>query len=243
MTAPQSRVRRVVTDRHGGHSSAPYAEFNLGDHVGDDPDTVRRNRIRLAEGIGVDPSRMVWMEQIHSRNVAVVDGPVDHPLEATDAVVTSQPDLALAVLTADCVPVLLSDDEAGVIAAVHAGRVGARIGIIPATLEVMVAQGADISRIGALLGPAAAGESYEVPPQMQADVEAHLPGSACRTAKGTTGLDLRAGIRRQLLDAGVAAVAVDPRDTITDTDLFSHRRGAPTGRLASVIWRDTTPES
>ncbi len=73
---------------------------------------------------------------------------------------------------------------------------------------------------------------------MQADVERHLPGSASRTRKGTTGLDLRAGLRRQLLEAGVAAVAVDPRCTISDPDLFSHRRGAPTGRLASVIWMD-----
>ena len=73
---------------------------------------------------------------------------------------------------------------------------------------------------------------------MQADVEKYLPGSASRTKKGTTGLDLRAGLRRQLLEAGVAGVAVDPRCTISDLSLFSHRRGAPTGRLASVIWMD-----
>ncbi|AZG43710.1 peptidoglycan editing factor PgeF [Gordonia insulae] len=233
------RVRRVVTGRSGGVSVAPYDSFNLGDHVGDDPKAVADNRVRLAEQIGLPPGRIVWMEQIHSRNVTVVTGPVDGAVEATDALVTTEPDLALAVLSADCVPVLLSDDEAGVIAGVHAGRVGARIGIIPATLRAMIGLGARPERIGVLLGPAAAGDHYEVPPHMQRDVEEHLPGSACVTASGTTGLDLRAGIRRQLLAAGVAAVAADPRDTIDDPTLFSHRRGAPTGRLASLIWIDS----
>ncbi|MFW0791666.1 peptidoglycan editing factor PgeF [Gordonia sp. CPCC 205333] len=234
-----STVRRVTTTRAGGVSAAPYDSFNLGDHVGDDPAAVAANRARLAQQIGLADTRVVWMEQIHSRNVTVVDGPVTEVISATDALVTTQPDLALAVLSADCVPVLLSDDEAGVIAGVHAGRVGARIGIIPETLKVMVELGARVDRIGAFLGPAASGANYEVPPAMQRDVEKHLPGSASRTAKGTTGLDLRAGLRRQLLEAGVAAVAVDPRDTIADGTLFSHRRQAPTGRLASVIWRET----
>jgi YfiH family protein len=233
------RVRRVVTARAGGVSTGPYESFNLGDHVGDDPDAVRRNRLRLAEKIGVDPVRMVWMEQIHSRNVTRVDEPVSEPVPATDALITTTPDLALAVLSADCVPVLLSDEAAGVIAAVHAGRVGARIGIIPRTLEAMEKAGADVGRIGAFLGPAASGRQYEVPAHMQADVEKHLPGSASRTVKGTSGLDLRAGIRRQLLVSGVSAVAEDPRCTIEDMALFSHRRQNPTGRLACVIWMDS----
>ena len=232
------RVRRVITTRAGGVSVSPYDSFNLGDHVGDDPEAVAANRIRLAEQIGVAAGSVVWMEQIHSRNVTVVDGPVPEPVPATDALVTTTPGLALAVLSADCVPVLLSDDDAGVIAGVHAGRVGARIGIVPATLRAMVELGARIGSIGAFLGPAASGDHYEVPADMQADVEKHLPGSAVRTKKGTAGLDLRAGLRRQLLEAGVAGVAVDPRDTIADPSLFSHRRGAPTGRLASVIWMD-----
>ncbi|MGV9859150.1 peptidoglycan editing factor PgeF [Gordonia sp. NPDC003425] len=232
------RTRRVVTTRAGGVSRPPYDSFNLGDHVGDDPRAVAANRERLAARIGLPAASVVWMEQIHSRNVAIVDGPLDGPVEATDALVTSTPGLALAVLSADCVPVLLSDDEAGVIAGAHAGRVGARIGIIPATLRAMISLGARPERIGAFLGPAACGGQYEVPPEMQRDVEEHLPGSAVTTDKGTTGLDLRAGLRRQLLAAGVAAVAEDPRCTIEDDELFSHRRGAPTGRLASVIWID-----
>lgn len=168
-SAPDFRVRRVVTTRAGGHSVAPYDTFNLGDHVGDDPAAVEANRRRLADNIGVAFDHLVWMEQIHSRTVTVVDGPTDAPVPATDALVTTVPGLALATLSADCVPVLLSDDEAGVIAAVHAGRIGARIGIVPRVLDVMVEQGARLDRIGAFLGPAASGRQYEVPAAMQAD--------------------------------------------------------------------------
>ncbi len=239
VTVSQSvRVRRVTTTRAGGVSVAPYDSFNLGDHVGDDPVAVEANRRRLADGIGMPFERLVWMEQIHSRTVTVVSGPVAGPVEATDALVTAEPNLALVVLTADCVPLLLSDDEAGVIAAVHAGRVGARIGIVPRVLDEMVALGADVARISVLLGPAASGRRYEVPAAMRADVEAHLPGSACTTERGTPGLDLRAGLRRQLEAAGVAGVAEDPRCTIEDPALFSYRRSGVTGRIAGAIWME-----
>lgn len=230
-------ARMVFTTRAGGVSAAPYDTFNLGVHVGDEPDSVAANRARLAGALGLEERAMVWMEQVHSRNVAVVDRPVDAPVEATDALVTSAPGLALVVLTADCVPLLLADEEAGVIGAAHAGRIGARIGIVPRTVEAMVEQGAQPERIGALLGPAACGGCYEVPRDMQADVERHLPGSACRTRKGTAGLDIRAGVARQLGDAGIESVVLDPRCTIEDSSLFSHRRGAPTGRMAGVVWR------
>ncbi|MFD6881346.1 MULTISPECIES: peptidoglycan editing factor PgeF [unclassified Rhodococcus (in: high G+C Gram-positive bacteria)] len=234
------RSRRVVTTRAGGISAPPYDSFNLAGHVGDDPAAVAANRRRLASVIGLPEERFVWMEQIHSRNVTVVDGPVQGEVPATDALVTRATDLALVALSADCVSILLSDDEAGVIAAVHAGRVGARIGILPRVLDVMRDLGARPERIAALLGPAASGANYEVPAAMRDDVEAHLPGSATRTARGTPGLDLRAGLRRQLLDHGVTSVAEDPRCTIEDPMLFSHRRSAPTGRFASVIWLEDT---
>ncbi|MCX0274345.1 peptidoglycan editing factor PgeF [Nocardia zapadnayensis] len=237
--APVLTVRRVVTTRAGGFSAPPYDSFNLGDHVGDDPEAVRRNRARLADTLGLPADHVIWMEQIHGRTIATVDGPRTEPFPGTDALITTRPGLALVVLSADCVPLLLADDEAGVVAAVHAGRVGARIGIVPRVLEAMVAAGARPDRIGALLGPAASGRQYEVPAAMRADVEAHLPGSATTTVRGTPGLDLRAGIRRQLTAAGVTAVAEDPRCTIEDTALFSHRRGAPTGRLGSVIWMES----
>ncbi|UEL30945.1 peptidoglycan editing factor PgeF [Rhodococcus sp. C1] len=234
----RTRIRRVVTSRAGGVSASPYESFNLGDHVGDDPAAVDANRRRLAREIGVEPDHLVWMEQIHSRNVTVVTEPTDEVIPVADALVTTVPGLALATLSADCVPVLLSDEEAGVIAAVHAGRIGARIGIVPRVLAEMVRQGADVSRIGAFLGPAASGRQYEVPAAMRADVEKHLPGSATRTEKGTPGLDLRAGLRKQLLAAGVSGVAEDPRCTIEDRALFSHRRESLTGRQAAVIWME-----
>ncbi|WP_204455280.1 peptidoglycan editing factor PgeF [Actinokineospora baliensis] len=230
------RIRRVVTTREGGASTAPYDTFNLGDHVGDAPAAVAANRDRLAAELGLPADRLVWMEQVHGRTVGVVSGPVEDKLEATDAVVTAEAGLALVVLVADCVPVLLADPEAGVVGAVHAGRVGARVGVVPAALEAMAGAGADVRRVEVLLGPSICGECYEVPQDMQTDVEKHLPGSACRTRKGTPGLDLRAGLWRQLADAGVARIGIDPRCTTEDRSLFSHRREGTTGRLAAVTW-------
>lgn len=226
----------VFTTRAGGASSSPYDSFNLGAHVGDDPSSVAANRERLARVLGLAPEQFVWMEQLHTNTVTVVDGPQSEPVEATDAVVTREVGLALTVLVADCVPVLLADHAAGVIAAVHAGRLGARNAIVKKTVETMVSLGATPGNIQALLGPAAAGASYEVPAEMAADVEKHLPGSRTRTAKGTCGLDLRAGLVRQLMSLGVTAIDADPRDTVTDTDFFSYRREGTTGRQAGVIW-------
>ncbi|GLZ29753.1 laccase domain protein [Lentzea sp. NBRC 105346] len=219
-------------------SKGPYESFNLGDHVGDDPKAVEANRARLAEGIGLTPDRLIWMEQVHGRTVGVVDGPRAEPLEATDAVVTKQSGLGLVVLTADCVPILLGDPEAGVIAAVHAGRVGARVGVVVETLKTMLAQGARLDRIEVLLGPSVCGECYEVPADMRKDVEKHLPGSAAKSRKGTPSLDLRAGLWQQLADAGVGKIGIDPRCTFEEATLFSHRRQNPTGRLAAVIWME-----
>lgn len=229
------RVRKVLTTRRGGFSASPYDSFNLGDHVGDDPAAVEANRRRLAEGMGLDPSRFVWMEQIHSNTVTVVDGPCDGPVPATDATVTTVPGLALTVLVADCVPVLLSDDGAGVIAAVHAGRIGARNGIVARTVEKMVDLGASPANIHALLGAAAGGEFYEVPEEMAADVEKHLPGSRTKTAKGTPGIDVRAGLMRQLHGLGVTNINAEPRCTISEPDYFSYRREGKTGRQAGVV--------
>lgn len=238
MSSPRVRVRRVITTRAGGVSTGAYDSFNLGDHVGDDPAAVAANRTRLAAGLGLEAAQLVWMEQVHGGTVAVVDHPLDSPLEATDGVVTATAGLALVVMAADCVPILLADERAGVVGAVHAGRVGAQAGIVGAALAAMRRAGAALARITVLLGPAVCGRCYEVPAEMQAEVEAHVPGSATRTRFGTTGLDLRAGLRRQFLDTGVAAVAQDPRCTLESAELFSHRRGAPTGRLAGVTWTE-----
>jgi YfiH family protein len=232
------RVRRVVTTRAGGHSAGEYESFNLAGHVGDDPAAVAANRARLATELKLPPDRLVWLEQVHGRTAAVVDGPVAEPLPATDAVVTATPGLALVVLVADCVPVLLADPVAGVVGAVHAGRVGARVGVLPAALAAMVSAGAELGRVEALLGPAVCGECYEVPAAMRDDVERHLPGSAGKTRRGTPGLDLRAGLWQQLADAGVGRIGLDPRCTQEDRTLFSHRRDGATGRIAAITWLD-----
>jgi YfiH family protein len=217
---------------------APFDSFNLGDHVGDEPAAVAANRARLAAAIGLGAGAIVWMNQVHGDRVVAVDGPVSGAIDATDGLVTTSPRLALAVVTADCVPVLLSDANAGVVAAVHAGRVGAQKGVVARAVEAMVAKGARVEDVSVLLGPAVSGRNYEVPDAMADEVEAAVPGSRTTTSRGTAGLDLRVGIARQLADMGVKAVAVDPRCTVEDPNLFSHRRGAPTGRLASLVWME-----
>lgn len=230
------RVRRVTTTRRGGVSRAPFDGFNLGDHVGDDPDAVAANRSRLASALGLPDDHLIWMQQVHGDHVHRVEGPSGTVVPETDALLTTESGIALAVLTADCVPVLFADATAGVVAGAHAGRVGAKLGIVPRTVEAMVAAGADVERISAFLGPAVSGRHYEVPADMAADVEEGLPGSRTTTAAGTPGLDLRAGIARQLSGLGVTAIDIDPRCTVEDPDLFSYRREPRTGRLASVIW-------
>lgn len=176
------------------------------------------------------------MNQVHGEHVECVDAPRTDAFEATDALVTTTRGLALAVVTADCVPVLMADSRAGVLGAAHAGRVGAAAGVVLQTLEAMLEAGARPGDVSVLLGPAVSGANYEVPEEMAAEVEAQLPGSRTTTAAGTPGLDLRAGIARQLIDAGITAIDIDPRCTVADPALFSHRRDAPTGRLASLIW-------
>jgi YfiH family protein len=228
----------VTTTRAGGVSAPPYDTFNLGDHVGDDPTAVAANRKRLAAAIAVGDDGIVWMNQVHGDRVVVVNEPVDNPVENTDGLVTTARRLALAVVTADCVPVLMGDARAGVVSAVHAGRVGAQKGVVVRAVEAMLELGAHAEDISVLLGPAVSGRNYEVPEAMAAEVESTLPGSRTTTDRRTHGLDLRAGIARQLTDLGITAIDVDPRCTVADRNLFSHRRDAPTGRLASLVWME-----
>jgi YfiH family protein len=232
----------VVTTRAGGRSTGPFARFNLSAGVGDDPAAVAANRRRLASELGV--RGVVFLDQVHGTEVAVVEavpGPDDPDRPGTDSAVTALPGVALAVLTADCVPVLLADPRAGVVGAAHAGRVGAAAGILAHTLAAMVGLGARAGDCEALLGPAVCGACYEVPAAMRDEVEAALPGSASRTRRGTPALDLRAGLRRQLAALGVARVGLDPRCTVEDPDLYSYRRDGRTGRLAAVTWLDPSP--
>ncbi len=233
-----------MTTRRGGASRSPYDTFNLGLFVGDDPRAVASNRARLAAAAGLPADGIVWMHQVHGTSVQAVSPGAGSDREDRDAVpgvdgiVTRTAGLGLAVLVADCVPILGGDPAAGVIGAVHAGRKGAAGGVALRALDEMTALGARVDAIELLLGPAVCGRCYEVPAAMRDEVEAALPGSASVTDRGTPGLDLRAGLARQLRAAGVAGVAIDARCTLTDPDLFSHRRGSPTGRQAGLIWID-----
>lgn len=225
-----------MTNRYGGSSAAPYDELNLGGHVGDDPSRVASNRALLAAAFDLPTDRLVFMSQVHGCTVAVVDGPPapGSPVPEADALVTAQPGLALAVLVADCAPVLLADAAAGVVAVAHAGRRGMAGGVVAATLAAMGRLGAAPSTTWALVGPAICGRCYEVPAALQAEVAAVEPASRSTTRSGTAGLDIRAGVVAQLDAAGVASIEVDPRCTAESEELYSHRRDGVTGRFAAL---------
>jgi YfiH family protein len=203
---------------------------------------VAANRRRLVTEL--DLAAVVFLGQVHGVRVTTVadlPSPGAPDVPGADAAVTGVAGVGLAVLAADCVPVLLADPAAGVVGAAHAGRVGAAGGVVPATVAAMAALGARAEALEVLLGPAVCGACYEVPAAMRAEVDAALPGSATRTRRGTPGLDLRAGLHRQLAALGVARVGADPRCTVEDPDLYSHRRDGRTGRLAAVTWLDPGP--
>ncbi|MGI5407671.1 peptidoglycan editing factor PgeF [Streptomyces chartreusis] len=229
----------AFTDRWGGVSAAPYEELNLGGAVGDDPGTVTANRDIAAKSLGLDPGDVVWMNQVHGSDVAVVDGPWrDRPVPDVDAIVTARRGLALAVLTADCVPVLLADPVAGIVAAAHAGRPGMIAGVVPAALRAMTELGADPARIVARTGPAVCGRCYEVPDAMRAEVAAEEPTAYAETSWGTPAVDVAAGVHAQLARLGVHDRAQSPVCTLESGDHFSYRRDRTTGRLAGYVWLD-----
>ncbi|MEU9299509.1 peptidoglycan editing factor PgeF [Streptomyces sp. NPDC048269] len=228
----------AFTDRWGGVSAVPYEELNLGGAVGDDPAAVRANRALAAKSLGLDPDLVVWMNQVHGRDVAVVDGPwdADAVIPPVDAVVTARRGLALAVLTADCTPVLLADPVAGVAGAAHAGRPGLVAGVVPAAVEAMVALGAEPGRIVARTGPAVCGRCYEVPAEMRDAVSEVVPAARAETSWGTPAVDVVAGVHAQLAEAGVADGLRSAVCTLESRDHFSYRRDRVTGRLAGYVW-------
>ncbi|WP_406836896.1 peptidoglycan editing factor PgeF [Streptomyces sp. AHU1] len=229
----------AFTDRWGGVSAVPYEELNLGGAVGDDPDAVRANRELAAKELGIDPERVVWMNQVHGPDVAVVEAPWGaSEIPAVDAVVTTRRGLALAVLTADCTPVLLADPVAGVAAAAHAGRPGMVAGVVPAAVRAMVELGADPARIVARTGPAVCGRCYEVPGAMRAEVAAVEPAAYAETSWGTPAVDVTAGVHAQLERLGVRDRERSPVCTLESGDHFSYRRDRTTGRLAGYVWLD-----
>lgn len=226
----------MVTSRHGGSSRAPYDTFNLGSHVGDVAENVAANRRRLADELALAPRSLTWMHQVHGDQVEVIGTTRPAEVPECDATVTATRGVALVVLVADCVPVLLADQVAGIVGAAHAGREGVRRNVVARTVEAMVALGASPSGIDALLGPAICGGCYEVSEDLMAQVEAVAPGGAGRSRTGAPSLDLRAALAVQLGSLGLDRVVRDPRCTAEDRTLFSYRRDGVTGRQAGVIW-------
>lgn len=238
-TSTVSGAHFAFTDRWGGVSAVPYEELNLGGAVGDDADAVRTNRELAAKSLGIDPGRVVWMNQVHGAEVAVVsEAWGDRPVPEVDAVVTAERGLALAVLTADCTPVLLADPVAGVVGAAHAGRPGMIAGVVPAAVRAMTELGAEPVRIVARTGPAVCGRCYEVPDAMRADVAAVEPTAYAETSWGTPAVDVTAGVHAQLERLGVRDREQSPVCTLESDDHFSYRRDRSTGRLAGYVWLD-----
>jgi polyphenol oxidase len=231
-------VRAAFTTRSGGVSSGAHATLNLGLNVDDDPARVRANR-RLVEAWS--GGAVQFASQVHGVRVAIVgpelSGVTPDSVGEVDALVAAT-GAGVAVLVADCVPVLLADPAVGVVGAVHAGRRGLADGVVQSALAAMVDLGARADRIRAVIGPAICGACYEVPADLRAEVAAVVPASWSTTSWGTPALDLPAGVAATLAAAGVSRVEDLALCTLTDERFYSHRSqrgGPPTGRFAGVI--------
>lgn len=233
-------ARGAFTTRAGGVSAPPWDALNLALHVDDEPRRVLANRDLLARAAGLPADRLVHAQQVHGAGVVRVDRASSRGrtggVAGVDALVTTERGLGLVVLAADCLPVLLADPVAGVVAAAHAGRQGLVAGVLQATVAAMVAAGADPARATAVLGPAAGACCYEVPAAMAADVGAAVPGSRSRTRRGTDAVDLRTGAAGVLVAVGVGRVDHHEACTIEDARFYSHRRDGVTGRHAGLVW-------
>ncbi len=221
--------------RPDGASSPPYEAFNLGDHVGDAPAAVAANRDALAADLGVAEDAVLFMTQVHGASVEVVRGPRTGPPPEADAMMTDRPGLALAVLVADCVPVLLAAPAEGMVGVAHAGRQGLALGVVPAVVAALRDLGA--SELRAVVGPSICGRCYEVPNDMRRDVAEASPVAATVSWSGTPALDVGAGVMDQLSREGVSATW-RPGCTRESEHLFSYRRSGRTGRFAGVVVLD-----
>lgn len=227
-------VRAVVTTRAGGTSRGRYASLNLGARVGDDPAAVERNRERLRSSLPADP---VWLRQVHGTDV--VDAASAPALPRADAAFARIRHVVCAVLTADCVPVLLAGRRGEAVAIAHAGWRGMVAGVIEATVARMGVAPADVV---AWLGPAIGPRAYEVGPEVREAFARGAPGAAAAFVPHGDGkflADLPALARHRLAAAGVGAVYGGAHCTHTEAGRFySYRREPTTGRFASLVWID-----
>jgi hypothetical protein len=225
------RAGVAVTTRSGGVSRPPFDALNLGAHVGDDPAAGLENRRRVAAAVGA--RALVVATQVHGCEVVQVRGPWEGEVPEADALVTTEPGVALGVLVADCTPVLLADPDAGVVGVAHAGRKGMADGVVAALVAAMRDLGAT-SLVGRL-GPSVCPRCYEVPAALRDEVAARVPVAASVTRYGTPSLDVAGGVLEQLAPH-CREVAQLPGCTAERDDLFSYRRDGTTGRFAGLAW-------
>ena len=233
-----SNIRALTTLRRGdglGASVAPFDDFNLGERCGDAPEAVRRNRAQL-RAIARLPADPCWLQQVHG--VDVVQAMAGASPRA-DAAVTSEPERVLAILTADCVPVLFCADDGSEVGAAHAGWRGLAAGVLERTVRAMRTAP---EHLLAWLGPAAGPQAYEVGAEVREAFlanDARAATSFTPTRPGHWHVDLFALARQRLEDAGVTRIFGGDLCTISDPRrFFSHRRDGRSGRMASLIWRE-----
>lgn len=214
-----ARTHAVFTTRLGGISEDAFASLNLGGRAGDSVEAVASNRAALQRALQADLS---LVKQVHGSEVFDADSIVDswntpYGFDATgfadsnvcieaDAQVATACSLALGMFAADCLPVLLADDEAGIIAAAHCGRKGLMAGVLDSTVEAMCKKGAECSRITAVLGPCICGNCYEVGESIARDFEKRYPQTVTKTRFGGLGIDIAEAARIDLALAGVANI-------------------------------------
>lgn len=225
-------VDSFVTDRFGGVSSPPYHSLNLGGHVGDRDEDVQENRQRVARAIGVEPTRLVIVRQIHGGRV--LDAASVTVTSEADALVSDSPDVALAILVADCVPILLVDATSARFALVHAGWRGLEASVIAHALMHF----SDAANVHAFLGPSISLEAYQVGPDVAQHFD-HVPGALTPDGGDRSRLDLRRVVEHQLLECGVRATSIERSRQVTDGGelFFSDRAERPCGRFALVAKR------
>jgi YfiH family protein len=239
-------VRHGFFTRNGGVSEGIFASLNCGFGSGDDAERVRENRRRVLAALDLAPDRLATCYQVHSPIAVVVDAPFPQQARPrADAMVTRRPGLALGILTADCVPVLFADAEAGIIGAAHAGWRGALGGVLEATVKAMVELGASRQRLRAGIGPAIAQPSYEVGPEFPAPFLAEDAANAAffiaAPRAGHFLFDLPGYVARRLERLGLGEIALAGGDTAAEPErFFSYRRSRlrnepDYGRELSVI--------
>ena len=218
-----------------GQSVAPFDSFNLGAHVGDAPEAVAANRLQLQESLGLKLA-IPWLNQVHGTAIHVHQIG-EHATVVADACISRTPGLACAVLTADCLPILLCAKDGSAVAAVHAGWRGLLAGVIEACVEQL----ASGNEIAAYLGPAIGAAAFEVGPELREAFLAHDPSSAAAFKAGMGDrffANLALLARQRLQNLGIASISESGRCSYSEHDVFySHRRAGPeTGRFASLIW-------